>query len=69
MHMYDNVLYPKVSPVPIARDVKKQYNLRTPRLETKSEKWNNLVYSLTYLLLKKTNTDIACLSHHCLFFI
>lgn len=43
MHMYNNVLYPKVSPVPIARDVKKQYNLRTPRLETKSEKWNNLV--------------------------
>lgn len=43
MQMYNNVLYPKVSPVPIARDVKKQYNLRTPRLETKSEKWNNLV--------------------------
>lgn len=41
--MYDNVLYPKVSPVPIARDVKKQYNLQTPRLKTKSEKWNNLV--------------------------
>lgn len=38
--MYNSVLYPKV---PIARDVKKQYNLRTPRLETKSEKWNNLV--------------------------
>lgn len=43
MHMYNNVLYTKVSPVPIARDEKKRYNLRTPRLVTKSEKWNNLV--------------------------
>lgn len=52
--MYNYVLYPKVSPVPIAGDVKKQYNSRIPRLETKLEKWNNLVlvFSLTYLLLK-----------------
>lgn len=43
---------PKVSTVPIARDVKKQNNLRIPRLETKLEKWNRLVqvYSLTYFL-------------------
>lgn len=32
----------KVSTVPIARDVKKQNNLRIPRLETKLEKWNRL---------------------------
>lgn len=49
------IMSPKVSTVPIARDVKKQNNLRIPTLETKLEKWNRLVqvYSLTYFLLKK----------------
>lgn len=61
---------PKVSTVPIARDVKKQNNLRIPRLETKLEKWNRLVlvYSLTYLLKKKPTRTSNDSFHLCSIF-